>query len=144
MIRRLDAFLGKRMFQPPIIWICQRAGINQYAFYRFGWMLVGLHALWLDRGHFNGWTVWLIFFALTRVLSAGIYPDRPASPSFGLRVFFLVILAVDAGGVAFGYPLDAVDLNLLMALVAEYAATITTIPPREIKEPARNLAEVRA
>ena len=144
MIRSIDLWVGTRLFHPPIIWLCQRMGLSQFAVARYGWML----AAWtlVMRISFEGLGDWL-FSALVILVTvfetwrAAVTPNAPTRRSDGLRIIILLFAAVDIGTlvvvtVRHGFPgfqwSHAWDL---FALTAEYAKTILTIPPR--RAPAR-------
>ncbi|WP_298690321.1 hypothetical protein [uncultured Sphingomonas sp.] len=143
MIRRLDHWIGTRLFHPPIIWLCQRTGMTQYAVARYGWML----AAWtlVMRISFNGLGDW-IFSALILVVTlletwrAAVTPDAPTRRNDGLRLIILVFALIDVVKLVYvsahqAFPgfswTEAWDV---FALVAEYAKTIDTIPPRRRRD----------
>ena len=37
-MRKLDLWIGTRLFHPPIIWLCQRTGMTQWAVSAYAWM----------------------------------------------------------------------------------------------------------
>ena len=143
MIRRLDAWIGTKLFHPPIIWLCQRTGMSQFAVARYGWML----AAWtlVMRISFEGVGDW-IFSALVILVTvletwrAAVMPNSPSRRSDGLRVIILLFAMFDVGllvvesarsgfpGFHWGHAWD------LFALTAEYAKTVRTIPPREAQK----------
>ncbi len=143
MIRRIDSWIGTRLFYPPIIWLCQRTGMTQFAVARYSWML----AAWtlIMRISFEGVGDW-IFSALVIVVTlietwrAAVMPNAPTQRNNGLRIIILIFAAFDIGTLVFvsarsGFPgfqwSHAWDL---FALIAEYAKTIRTIPPRTSKK----------
>jgi hypothetical protein len=147
MIRRIDHWIGTRLFHPPIIWLCQLTGMTQYAVARYGWML----AAWtlVMRISFEGIGDWIVsaIILIVTVLEtwrAAVTPDAPTRRSDGLRFVILLFAGLDIGRLIivssrYGFPgfnwSHAWDL---FALVAEYAKTITTIPPRRSNEPTRS------
>lgn len=134
IFERLDHWLGKTLFVPVIIRICQRAGMTQYRFHRYGLFAAGLYGVgfsegWLAKGLFA-------FIALIFCLGATLLGDMPEKPSARfwrlLPVFMLVLLA------ALLVPTGKVPITTgfwLLCAFAEYALTIKTIPPLEAKEP---------
>ena len=141
MLNRLDAWIGRELMHPPITWFCQRTGMTQRAVSRYAWML----AAWtlVMRIGFDGIGNWLfavlvILMTVRETAIAAIAPDRAAAPIGFLRraivlltVFDIVTLTVVTArhgfpGLHWGLAWD------LFALVAEYAKTIDTIPPRRI------------
>lgn len=150
MLDRLDRWFGKAIMQPPIIWLCQRTGMTQRAVYRYGWML----ATWtlVMRIGFEGMGDWIfailaILLTLMETARAAFMPDAPAPRSDFLRRIVLLFAIFDVvrlvmGAVQHGFQgfswTHAWDL---FALIAEYAKTIDTIPPRRMREPAARRSE---
>lgn len=143
-MKRIDAWLGKHLFHPPIILVCQLTGVTQYALYRYLWWGVALWMLWSQRNESWGFAALFIFFAFVRTLSAGIAPDRPRAGSAWVRAFFLISVSLQIiellaiGGLAISIT------QTIAILFAEYALTIRTIPPRETREKSRREAEAGA
>jgi hypothetical protein len=143
MIRRIDHWIGSRLFHPPIIWLCQRTGMTQFAVARYGWML----AAWtlVMRISFEGVGDWIfsaliILVTLVETWRAAVMPNSPARRNDGLRIIVLLFAAFDVSTLVFvsaryGFPGfhwgHAWDL---FALTAEYAKTIRTIPPRKVSQ----------
>lgn len=137
-LRRLDAWIGLRVFHPPIIWLCQRTGMTQWAFYRYGWWIAALWCVWDDDRSSTVWTVMVVIGALIRTFSAGLSLNLPAQPLFFIRLALilgggLVLLFELAGQYSLTEFADQLGWDVV-ALAAEYAATISTIPPRRKRE----------
>ncbi len=143
MLMKIDAWFGRAIMHPPIIWLCQRTGSSQYAIASYAWML----AAWtlIMRVTFDGvgdwiWAVLIVAVALFETAQAALYPDRPRRSSAGLRLIVLAFVAVDLveflirtrhsgfTGFNWGHAWD------IFALVGEYAKTIRTIPPRQLSK----------
>lgn len=133
MIHRLDAWIGLRLFHPPIIWLCQRTGMTQWAFYRYLWWVFALWAVWRDPRDSVIGTVWIVGFALLRTLNAGLALNTPVRSSLLVRGIIYALLAI-----ILIPPISQRDIEgalmQLVILTAEYAATISTIPPRRQRE----------
>lgn len=135
ILRSIDVWLGKTLFHPPIILICQLTRQTQYAVHRALWFFSACVATatmsresWVTVAMMWTWT-------LFNLLNASWQPDRPTK-SFGLFRFVIwAFLLPDVVAVAVGHhPASrSVAINLLV-LFAEYAATIKTIPPRNKRE----------
>ena len=144
MLTRFDAWFGRAIMHPPIIWLCQRTGSSQYAIASYAWML----AAWtlIMRITFNGfgewiWALLIVVVALFETALAALYPDRPRRSSAGLRLIVLAFTMLDLiqlaihtsrngfTGFTWSHAWD------LFALIGEYAKTIRTIPPRKLPEP---------
>jgi hypothetical protein len=143
MFVRFDHWLGKHMFVPIIIRICQRAKITQHRFAAYGWM-VALFCLLAETPH--GWFDWIMYgitvlIGMLAIAVTALMPDYPfQSNGVGFRMFVLAqFLLLDLLPLlVFGW--HTVHPNTLFApivLFAEYAKTITTIPPLEAKEKKR-------
>lgn len=129
---RLDAWLGLRLFQPPIILFCQHTGMNQFAVYRYIWWIVALWCVY--RANFENWAISsiAILLAAGRTLSVGFSPSRPSQPSAWLRKMFLCLAPFDL--LILWISGDQVNIiQTISILFAEYALTISTIPPRSTK-----------
>ena len=140
MLTEFDAWFGRAMMHPPIVWLCQRTGSSQYAIASYAWML----AAWtlIMRLTFNGfgewvWAILIVVVALFETSFAATNPDRPRPSSAGLRMLVLVFVLIDLiqfaihsehngfHGFNWGHAWD------IFALIGEYAKTIRTIPPRK-------------
>jgi hypothetical protein len=142
MFARIDHWIGKEIFHPPIILLCQLTGTSQRAIARYGWML----AAWtlVMRISFEGVGDWIfsIIAILVTVLETGraaIAPDAPTLRNDLLRRIILLFTVMDIVGLAVGtaqHGFRGFTWNHawdLFALIAEYAKTIETIPPREVR-----------
>ncbi len=131
-LQRIDAWLGKTLFHPPIILLCQITRQTQYAVSRGLWFLALCQAAYVV----NGWVERILVCLLLTValISATMFADRP-NRSFGWFRFLIWSMLIRdlasmlAGGAA-GYNL----IYFVTILFAEYAATISTIPPRRKRE----------
>lgn len=149
MIRRFDAWLGSRVFVPIIIWMCQRFGTTQWRVHSFGWMLVSWMWLYAAAQKLppSKWGLSIsIAFAFTWL--AGTMPDREGESSLWFRVFWLVVESTHIAShvlgekILFAGPHWSADCaSVYVILLAEYALTIKTIPPREAGERHAKLRE---
>lgn len=153
MIDRIDRWFGREIMQPPIIWLCQRTGMSQRAVSRYGWML----AAWtlVMRISFNGAGDWIlsgliILLTFRETAIAAMAPDSITVRNDMLRKLVLLFAAFDVvmltvASALHGFPgfrwKHAWDL---FALIAEYAKTIDTIPPRKQQQPAASIREKQA
>jgi hypothetical protein len=143
MIRRIDQWIGTRLFHPPIIWLCQWTGITQYAVARYGWML----AAWtlVMRISFEGFgnrvfSLLIIVVTFLETWRAAMMPDAPTHRTDAFRLIILIFAVFDIMRLAVvtsqaGFP--GFNWNHawdLFALIAEYAKTIQTIPPRKASD----------
>ncbi|RVT93736.1 hypothetical protein [Sphingomonas crocodyli] len=137
---RIDAWVGRTLFVPLIIRLCQLTGMTQYAVSNYAWVAAGLTMvarLKFDNGWAIAWAVFVMAFVLIDVIIGGLFPNLSRGGSPFIRKFVLALLLI------FG-PLDALEWALgghkpnpliyawnFFALLAEYAKTIKTIPPLE-------------
>jgi hypothetical protein len=151
MFARIDHWIGKEIFHPPIILLCQLTGISQRAVARYGWML----AAWtlVMRISFEGIGDWIfsiiaILVTFLETARAAMTPDAPTLRNDLLRRIILIFTVMDIVGLAIGtaqHGFRGFSWNHawdLFALIAEYAKTIETIPPREVKRSAAAKREV--
>lgn len=82
----------------------------------------------------------VLCFAL--MLSASLRADMPKQSQLWARIFWWFCLVADGARIAGGDPTARLAADLLI-LFAEYAITITTIPPRETK-PVKAKVEAKA
>jgi len=130
----VDRWVGRTLFIPPIIKICQMSGQSQFAICRLFWFIVALDQLRIAET-LTGQIVAGIF-SIIMMLSASLRADMPAYSMRGFRVIAMVLLALDVfHGAASGDWLG-VEIWALI-LFAEYAATIRTIPPKEQRKAQR-------
>lgn len=142
MIRRFDYWIGTRLFHPPIIWLCQRTGLTQHAVARYVWMVATLtFVARIGSGpHYSG--MWFAVFAtamaLLSTVTTALFPGLPTHPSFVFRLMLwaigLVQLLAVVRGDHLGPDFAWEAIWTVLALTAEYAKTIITIPPRKRRE----------
>lgn len=144
------------LLKPIIIWLCQRTGWSQMRLYRYGWMAAMIISLYYNMTRGTNWfmMVLVIFAAAITTVSAALFPDLPASDpdtpwNLGFRILWIILESTELLFLAIvlivEHNIHASSGNLVgpLILLAEYARTVKTIPPRKIKEPKRRLATVR-
>ncbi|MGC6330932.1 hypothetical protein [Rhizorhabdus sp. FW153] len=138
----LDVWIGKTLFVPPIIKLCQMTRQSQYAVSQLFWFATALDQL-------------RIATTLTAQIIAGVISVLMMFPASFLaltsafsarwfRMLALVLLMLDVGASLFSGHWRGVETWLLV-LFAAYAATITNVPPAEQtgKSPALKPGEAR-
>lgn len=123
-----DLWLGRMLFLPPIIKLCQVTRQSQFAISRLLWFVVALDQLRLAD------TLWQQIiaglFSVAMMLTASLRADMPAYSWRWFRLLALFLLFLD---ILHGMKSGAwagVEIWVLV-LFAEYAATIRTIPPAD-------------
>jgi len=127
MLIRAEAWLAARMFYPPIILLCWVTRQTQYAVHRLLWFVSVLHMFYYSQGIAQHLV--LGGLATMHMLSAATRPDVPAVSYGWIRGVLWVSLSLEIMvGLALGAP-SHVLVSWTLALYAEYAATIKTLPP---------------
>lgn len=126
---KIDHWIGKTLFVPPIIKLCQLTRQTQFAVSRLFWFIAALDGFYRADTLFSSilWGGISVFMMITATRRA----DSPAASFMFFRMMALLFLLVDGlAGVLTG-ELAGVEFWVLV-LIAEYAATIRTIPPIEL------------
>jgi hypothetical protein len=133
IIETTDLWIGKTLFVPPIVRFCQLTRQSQFAVSRLFWFVAALDGFYRAESLFSS----ILFGVLSifMMVTASLRADMPTRSSMWFRMFALAFLVLDlmAGAVTGKW---AGTEFWLFVLIAEYAATIRTIPPREAKKAA--------
>lgn len=137
----IDLWIGKTLFVPPIVKLCQASGQSQYAVSRLFWFMTALDQLRLAET--LGGQIVAGLFSLFMMVTASMRADMPAYSIMGFRLLAVALLALDVAHALVAGKWAGVEIWLLI-LFAEYAATIRTIPPadvagRKVARPGRSL-----
>lgn len=136
----IDVWVGKTLFVPPIIKLCQLTRQSQYAISRLFWFITALDQLRIATTLTSQIIAGL--FSIFMMFTASMRADMPAFSMMWFRMVALVFLLLDVvSGVASGIW-RGVEIWVFV-LFAEYAATITTVPPKEDKKEAKSLRPAR-
>ena len=147
MWTKIDTWMGKTLFVPIIIRICQRVKITQNTFASYCWMIAILCLLTDPPKGISGWIIYgiLVVMAAMSIARAALFPEIVSGSSSGFR-FLIVSL-----GVGLVYIPDIIEKHFaishvytIFVLFAEYAKTIKTIPPLEDKKKATKAVEAKA
>ena len=132
---RIDLWIGKTLFVPPIIKLCQLTRQSQFAVSRLFWFIAALDGFYRADTLFSS-ILWGGVSVLM-MITASQRADSPTVSFMFFRLLGVVFLVFDlVKGAATGAW--AGTEFWVFVLVAEYAATIRTVPPREAsKAPAR-------
>lgn len=144
ILSRLDAWLGKTLFHPPIILACQLTRQTQYAMNRALWFFAACHATYYAQGESWVLVAFLWSWVLVTFIDATVRPGAPTR-SFGVWRFIWWLLF--ASGIFTVYATGELTdgtVRALIILFAEYASTIKTIPPRRKRDRRASAKEARA
>lgn len=125
--QKLDHWIGKTLFVPPIIKFCQLTRQTQFAAARLFWFLAACdgfyHADTLIGSIFWG------AISVAMMVSAAWRADSPTASFMFFRLLAAFLLFIDVIRSAVTSEWAGTEFWIFV-LVAEYAATIRTIPPR--------------
>jgi len=138
MLEKFDLWLGKTLFVPPIIKLCQLTRQSQFAVSRLFWFIAALDGFYRADTLLSS----VIFGVLSLVMmvTASLRADSPTRSSFWMRMIAVLLLGLDLLGGAVTGTWAGVEFWFFV-LIAEYAATIRTIPPLEAKRESAGVAE---
>ena len=128
LFTQIDHWIGKTLFVPPIIKLCQLTRQRQFAVSRLFWFITALDGFYRADTLFMSiiWGCLSIYMMVTTSRRA----DSPTASHMFLRLLAIALLTL---GLLKGITLRewfGTDFWIFV-LVAEYAATIRTISPRE-------------
>ena len=132
----IDMWIGKTLFVPPIIKFCQLTRQSQYAASRLFWFVTALDQLRLATSLAT--KVIAALFSLFMMFTASFRADMPAFSMRWFRLMAVVILMLKALSGVLSGDWNGIEIWIFV-LFAEYAATITNIPPAESRKRARKL-----
>jgi hypothetical protein len=122
----IDRWIGKTLFLPPIIKLCQLTRQSQFAVSRLFWFMAALDGFYRADTLFSS-ILWG-GMSILMMVSASRRADTPTGSFMFFRLLAVAMLVFDlVRGVTTG-AWAGVEFWLFV-VVAEYAATIRTIPP---------------
>ena len=144
MLSRLDAWLGKTLFHPPIILACQLTRQTQYAMHKALWFLAACHATYFMPYDSWFWVAVVWFYTIMLFIGATAFADMPSRSWGGFRFILWVFVLLGAVTTILTGEVREAQFREIMILFAEYAATIRSIPPRKKRERRASAKEARA
>lgn len=146
MFSRLDAWITRVAFHPPLIRLCQLTRQSQYAVHRYIWFAAATYVTYRDHDTAPwGFMVinWIWVGGL--FIGAAMWPDHETESKRWFRFLFWLLMAISLGAVLFERVTPAAAFPYpVLALFAEYAATIKTVPPRRERDEVCKLKEQKA
>jgi hypothetical protein len=134
----IDVWIGKTLFLPPIIKLCQLTGQSQFAVARLFWFIAALDGFYRSETLFS--SVIFGLMSIFMMLTASLRADMPAYSSLWFRMLALMFLVLDLAKGARTGEWSGIEFWIFV-LIAEYAATIRTIPPLEQRKKAPGTAK---
>jgi len=137
-LAKIDHWIGKTLFVPPIIKLCQLTRQSQFAISRMFWFIAALDGFYRAETLF-GSLLWG-GMSIVMMVSATRRADSPTVSFMFFRLLAVFLLALDlVKGVATSEW--AGFAFWIFVLVAEYAAIIRTIPSREATKSVTKVSE---
>jgi hypothetical protein len=135
----IDLWIGRTLFLPPIIKLCQVTKQTQFAVSRLFWFVAALDQLRIAETLIG--RIIAGAFCIVMMITASLRADMPTFSMMWFRMMAVAFLVLDvAHGIGNG-AWKGVEIWLFV-LFAEYAATIRTIPPASTRETAARKADV--
>lgn len=129
MFSNIDQWIGKTLFVPPIIKLCQLTRQSQFAVSRLFWFIAALDGFYRAETLF-GSILWG-GISIIMMISATRRADYPIGSFMFFRLLAVAFLAFDLlKGTVTGEWAGAEFW--VFVLIAEYAATIRTVPPAQL------------
>ena len=128
---KIDHWVGKTLFVPPIIKLCQLTRQTQFAVSRLFWFIATLDGFYHADTLFSS-VLWGGMSVLM-MITASQRADHPTASFMIFRMLGVLFLALDLVKGAVTGEWAGVEFWLLV-LIAEYASTIRTVPPSEAKK----------
>ena len=127
ILAKVDQWVGKTLFVPPIIKFCQLTRQSQFACSRLFWFISALDGFYRAETMFSSilWGSMSVFMMLTATRRA----DDPTQSFIFFRLLGIVFLVFDVVTGVLNGKLGGSEFWLFV-LIGEYAATIRTIPPQ--------------
>lgn len=140
-LAEIDQWIGKTLFIPPVIKLCQITRQSQFAMSRLFWFAAACDGLYRSET-----LVQSIFFGvicIAAMLTAALRADFPTQSMMPFRLFSVGLLIFDIiEGVGKG-DLTGAEFWIFV-LFAEYASTIRTIPPSQNEKRKRTGASAQS
>jgi hypothetical protein len=135
----IDHWIGRTLFVPPIIKLCQLTRQSQFAVSRLFWFIAALDGFYRAETVF--WSLLWGGVSVVMMLSAAWRADHPTHSFMFFRLLAVAFLLSDGARAAVTGEWAGVEFWVFV-LIAEYAAIIRNIPPREKAKHAASRAAV--
>jgi len=128
LFAKIDHWVGSTLFVPPIIKLCQLTHQSQFAVSRLFWFIAALDGFY--RADSLLWSILWGGVSVVMMITASQRADMPTASFMFFRMLGLALLAF---GLLRGMTLGewAGTEFWVFVLIAEYAATIRNVPPKD-------------
>ena len=138
-LKEIDVWIGKKVFHPPVILLCRIMECTQHRLHRDLWFVAVMFLVCMDAFVIGESVVWWKWIILTIVFirAALVNQNVKSDSSFIFRMFVYLMIFIDMILVYYNSRLSELVVSTIfhiVILLAEYAATIDTLPPRKKKE----------
>ena len=131
LFSKIDRWIGQTLFVPLIVRLCQLTRQSQFAVSRLFWFIAALDGFYRAETLFSS-ILWG-GLSVVMMITASQRADSPTASFMVFRLLGVAFLTLDlVKGATTGQW--AGSEFWLLVLIAEYAATIRTVPPRETKK----------
>lgn len=134
LLEVIDQWIGRTLFLPPIVKLCQLTRQSQFAVSRLFWFIAAMDGFYRAETLFG--SILFGVLSLAMMVTASLRADMPTRSSMWFRMLALLFLSIDIVAGATTGEWAGIEFWLFV-LIAEYAASIRTIPPLEKKKPVR-------
>jgi len=136
----IDVWIGKTLFVPPIVKLCQLTRQSQFAVSRLFWFITALDGFYRAETLFGSilWGGMSVVMMISATRRAD-YPTASLMPFRLLAMLFLIIDVVEGAVMGVWAGIEF----WIFVLIAEYAATIRSVPPSEAQRKAAKASVVR-
>ena len=124
----VDHWIGKALFVPPIIRLCQLTRQSHFAIARLFWFITALDGFYRSDTLFSSILWGMLSFSM--MLTASLRADSPVAGSVFFRLLSVCLLLADLAKGTVSGKFAGIEFWILV-LIAEYAGTIQTLHPRE-------------
>ena len=128
ILAKVDQWVGKTLFLPPIIKFCQLTRQSQFACSRLFWFIAALDGFYRAQTMFSS-ILWG-GMSVVMMLTASRRADIPNQSFILFRLLGIVFLVFDVLSGLLNGKLGGAEFWLLV-LIAEYASTIRTLPTQK-------------
>ena len=129
----IDSWIGRTLFVPPIIKLCQLTRQSQFAVSRLFWFIAALDGFYRAESLVS--SVLFGLMSIVMMVTASLRADMPTRSSVWFRLLALGFLILDLISAVATGKWSGTEFWIFV-LIAEYAASIRTVPPREKKKKA--------
>ena len=131
VLSKIDSWIGRTLFVPPIIKLCQLTRQSQFAISRLFWFIAALDGFYQAESVVS--SVLFGVLSVIMMLTASLRADMPTRSSVGFRMLAVAFFLLDIVTGLITGRWRGVEFWVFV-MIAEYAGSIRTIPPRRARK----------